>query len=365
MSCPSSIDLLSHESYAWPLSYRPINQMSTRTPTTKTLERRVVSLYLAGEGKQSVCKQTGVSAWVFYRILEDHGIARRKRGTRSASCRYRWTDKQLLEMCEARERLPVARVQKLYDIDDTTLWRHCKRLGYGSKRLKLPWDRDFFSRQTPEVAYWAGFILADGNVFVRSPKSTQLTLSASRIDSNHIAAFRKAIKSSHRIQERAGADVSVRGRKGRSRPQVVITVSGDGSLAAALRQWGVVPNKTRHWVEPKIQSRLLRHYLRGWFDGDGTLAFKGDRNQYFKVTGNRKALEWYLKQLQALGHPASAYFSKSLPGSSACDMRINGRWQVLRVAALLFRDGDRCLLRKWAIADHPDWKLRRRIPAPR
>lgn len=335
--------------------------MSTRTPISRSLEKRVVALYRAGEGKQSICGQTGVTAWVLYRILEENGIKRRPRGTRSKSSRYRWTDEQLLEMCEARERLPVARVEKLYGMDDTTLWRHCKRLGYDSKRLKLPWDRRFFEKKTAIVAYWAGFLLADGNVFLRSPKSTQLTLSVSRVDEMHLTCFREHIKSEHAIQQRAGTRVVVRGRRGTSRPQAVLTVSGDASLAKALRVWGIVPNKTKNWCEPNVPPQLLRHFLRGWFDGDGTLAFKGDNNQYFKVTGNHKALRWYLAQLKSLGHSAEAYFTKSPPGSSACDMRINGRWQVLRVAAILYRRGDLCLDRKWVIANHPDWRRRRSL----
>jgi len=335
--------------------------MSTRIPTSSELEKRVVDLYLAGEGKQSIRSQTGVSAWVLYRILKEHGVKRRPRGTRSKSCRFRWTEEELRKMCEDRERLPVAVVEEIYGMNDTTLWRHAKRLGYGSKRQKLPWDQKFFTRSSPAVAYWAGFLMADGNVFVRSPRITQLTLGIGEVDRIHLEAYRTALKSEHAIQQRAGTAVNVAGRTGRSRPQVILTVSGEGDVATALRRWGVVPNKTRNWVEPKIPRRLLRHFLRGWFDGDGTLSFHDHRNQYFKVTGNRHALRWYLKQLQLLGHPGDAYFTKSLPGSVACDMRINGRRQVLRIAALLYRKGDLCLERKWSIAQHADWRHRSEV----
>jgi hypothetical protein len=332
--------------------------MSTRIPTSSELETRVVELYLAGEGKASIRSQTGVSAWVLYRILDDHGVKRRPRGTRSKSRRFRWSDDQLREMCEARERLPVAVVEQMYGMDDTTLWRHAKRLGYGSKRQKLPWDQLFFARNSATVAYWAGFLMADGCVTVRSPRSTQLTLGLSELDRGHLEAFREALNSEHAIQERPGTVVNVGGRTGHSRPHVTLTVSGDGSLATDLRRWGIVPNKTRNWVEPDVPRRLLRHYLRGWFDGDGTLSFHDIRNQYFKVTGHREALRWYLRQLQGLGHPGDAYFTKSPPASVACDMRINGRWQVLRIAGLLYRKGDLCLGRKWVIAHNSDWRRR-------
>jgi hypothetical protein len=156
-----------------------------------------------------------------------------------------------------------------------------------------------------------------------------------------------------------GKTAVLNGKTVHSKPFRRLHLSGGDSLPADLRAWGVVPRKSYHWVEPQIPDRLIRHFLRGWFDGDGTIDYRKTGQQYFKVTGNRQALEWYAGQLKRMGVAAAPYFTKPHGRGPACDMRINGRWQVLHIASLLYREGDECLTRKWAIASHADWRMRK------
>jgi len=337
--------------------HSPLNSVTNAT------KRKVLALYRSGEGKGVIMRATGISAWKLYRVLDEAGVPTRPRGTRSKSQQYRFSADTIKEMCDAYESMSLQTFLDTYDISKASLSRYRKRFGY-KKKNKLEWDSDFFARNTTEAAYWAGFLLADGNVFCRTPQQTLLSLHISRVDHDHAVAFKETIRSQHKLSQRGGRVCSVNGRLGRSKPTVVLQVSGGETLALQLRRWGIIPNKSYSWHMPSFPRQLLRHFLRGWFDGDGTMSFNKPGTQYFKVTGHRIALEWYLEGLKQLGHPGGAHFTRPPhPNSPACDMRINGRFNVLRIASLLYRNGDICLQRKWGIVHHTDWKKRKQLLA--
>ena len=347
----------------WFDAQRKEKKMNDSHPVTVTaaVKRKVVALYRSGEGKGVIMKATGISAWKLYRVLDEAGENRRPRGTRSKSQRYGFSEEKIKEMCEAYESMSLQKFLATYSISKATLSRYRSHLGYRRKN-KLEWDRDFFSRNTSEVAYWAGFLLADGNVFYKTLNQTQLSLKISSVDHDHIAAFRRTIRSEHKLSQVSGRLVSINGRLGRSEPAENLQLSGGPALAVQLKRWGIIPNKSKHWRKPTFPSHLMRHFLRGWFDGDGTMSFTKPGTQYFKVTGNRRALKWYLEMLRQLGHPGNAYFTKPpMPSSPACDMRINGRFNVLRIASLLYRNGEICLQRKWGIVNHKDWRKKKQL----
>src|SRR5262245_20146722 len=59
-----------------------------------------------------------------------------------------------------------------------------------------------FDVLTEESAYWAGFMMADGNISVRE-YSTYVTLGLAEADRDHVAAFRTFLGSTHTIDVQA------------------------------------------------------------------------------------------------------------------------------------------------------------------
>jgi hypothetical protein len=328
--------------------------MSQYNSVSPELQKKICDMYVSGEGKQSIVESTGISPYKLYKVLEYHDIPRRRRGSRSKSRRYRWTDSQLREMCAARDHLGVSAVESRYGIDKTTLWRHCKRLGFGSKALKKPWLTRFFSGTGSSVAYWAGFLMADGCITQIGERQYQITLGITASDRHHIQAFRKAVGSKHQICSVPGRQSSDPSGRFKSKPSVRLYLSGDQALADDLRRWGVVPRKSSeaNWVEPTVRQQDLRHFLRGWFDGDGSIGFR--KQHFLQVVGHRTAMKWFASQMHfSLGCEGRPYLSKA---RGCVTMRYSGRWNVLDAASSLYKRGDICLARKWDISDGEDWK---------
>lgn len=155
---------------------------------------------------------------------------------------------------------------------------------------KYTWDFDFFKRQTPETAYWAGFLFADGSIRNRRANGNkgELKLQLAEKDRDHIERFCDCIG----LDRSAIKEDSSRGFKpGSSQPYVCLQ---HVNLLEDLRPWGVVPNKTYQWTEPSVAAELIPHYLRGWLDGDG---FINPRQRFISLVNlSCEAVSWFAAQ---------------------------------------------------------------------
>lgn len=208
-----------------------------------------------------------------------------------------------------------------------------KRRDSGTRARMVHWDLDFFDRQNETVAYWAGFMMADGNVF-SSKFTSSVRITIHEKDTDHLRAFCRAIGLSEEkvffSNREPTARVAIHWMK----------------LAEQLRPWGIVPNKTYNYVRPEVPDALLAPYLRGWADGDGYVSRRRGKER-FRVTGNRDAVRWYGEALTRVGYGGRVGYE--LPeGAAWGKVVVNGRLQVERVVSLLCPPGCFRLERRWA-----------------
>lgn len=123
---------------------------------------------------------------------------------------------------------------------------------------------------TPEKAYWLGFLLADGAV--SKGKSLRLMLKAS--DREHVEKFAIAIGTTTPIKTRL---------QNGAHPVVYVDVHSK-QLLDSLATYGVVQNKSLTVGVPNISESLIVDFWRGVFDGDGCIS-KSQRK-------NRKDYKW-------------------------------------------------------------------------
>ena len=119
---------------------------------------------------------------------------------------------------------------------------------------------------TEHKAYWLGFLTADG--YLSSRGTLELTLSEK--DANHVSLFKKDLDSEHTISIR---ECNINGNKFKQ-CRLAFT---DQEIASDLRRYGINNNKTFNAYIPfeHIPKHLIRHYIRGLFDGDGSVFNNG------------------------------------------------------------------------------------------
>ena len=132
----------------------------------------------------------------------------------------------------------------------------------GLKKSVYHCNYDFFDNiDNEEKAYWLGFIFADGNI---NKALSTLTINLQGNDKNHLVKFNKSIHGNF--------PVTVFNEQHGDKPYRMCKILVYSTkMAKDLYVKGVVPNKTKNMVMPELPSNLIRHFIRGYFDGDGCI----------------------------------------------------------------------------------------------
>lgn len=194
-------------------------------------------------------------------------------------------------------------------------------------------DRAFFDDVSTELqAYWLGFIAADGYVSDRGTVAVGLAMR----DREHLVRLREALASEHPIYTHRQGPGSY--QPGVAYPRLMI---GSLQLAAGLARHGVGPRKSLTLNWPGLPAPLLRHYLRGYFDGDGTFSLgvhRGPRrsNMYFGLMGSIPFLEGCRAYLGAELGLGVVRLVRKRPGDAYAALTYCGRGNVRRLWHLMY-----------------------------
>lgn len=238
--------------------------------------------YEAGEHASQVADAVGCCRVTVYKVLEGHGIARRSR----------------------RE------VQVRYSCNDSY----------------------FDTIDTQEKAYWLGFIGADGCVMVKGKETRVLSVKLAAKDVGHLYSLRDALQSEYPIYPLNPSPEDPR----------ALQISSP-RLFDDLVKHGVQLRKTPIHEWPSfLPEDLLRHYLRGYFDGDGNFYIKG-RQHRFNLLGQ----EPFLRDCQRYLMASVSLRKTKLERRIGCyALNYGGRLQLTRIVRFLYDDATTWLDRK-------------------
>jgi hypothetical protein len=113
-----------------------------------------------------------------------------------------------------------------------------------------------FSQSSSDAAYWLGFLLADGCISQRPRRSLILSIALQAGDRAHLEALRAFLSAEHPI----ATDMR--------RNCVVLSIASD-QLCDDLMRKGCHPRKSLALCYQASGYFYRRHFIRGYFDGDG------------------------------------------------------------------------------------------------
>lgn len=149
----------------------------------------------------------------------------------------------------------------------------------------------FDSIDTEEKAYWLGFIYADGSIsFQKGRYSFELSLKGDDIE--HLNKFNSFMK--YKGNNVKLGKTSCNGKIfSRCRWSI-----GNKHLWETLNNYGCIPRKSLNLQFPKEEifkdKSLIRHFLRGYFDGDGCISIDKKDHISCSLLGTKDFLERYL-----------------------------------------------------------------------
>ncbi|KKN61329.1 hypothetical protein LCGC14_0523200 [marine sediment metagenome] len=146
------------------------------------------------------------------------------------------------------------------------------KYGLCNKLVRYNCDHNFFSEDSQHSFYWAGFIAADGAIIDRR-KTLELSIGLAQKDKNHIQKFKQNISAENPIH-----DILIKNSKRNPnwndcwKSEIKIT---SNKLCKDLERFNVVPRKSKIYTFPEwlVNHELTHHFMRGYFDGDGSFFY--------------------------------------------------------------------------------------------
>lgn len=129
------------------------------------------------------------------------------------------------------------------------------------QRTKAAINVDFFKKWSKEMAYVLGYFAADGCMFVNPRGSHYFSFSST--DRELLEKVKRLLESKHKI--------SIKKLQNKKWKTSFMLQVGSRQMYNDLRKLGFVPNKEFRLKLPKVPKRYMRHFVRGYFDGDGSI----------------------------------------------------------------------------------------------
>jgi hypothetical protein len=178
---------------------------------------------------------------------------------------------------------------------------------FNSRKYNM--DEDFFEViDTEDKAYWLGFIMADG--WITSGKVLGIKLHPK--DKSHLQKFLISTKSNYPIHHGITTHGYSKGGE-----YVLLNITNK-KLYQDLHDKGVLIKKSKKLEFPnKIPNDLINHFIRGYFDGDGSVFKRNDGYFGVSILGTENFLKKIL-ELSDIHKKIYKYKKKEIHYISLC-----------------------------------------------
>lgn len=237
------------------------------------------------------------------------------------------------------QHMSVSAIAKTFKVNTSVITRILKENGikirnkneYKIKKV----DNDFFEKiDTQEKAYILGFIYADGCI-----TNHALQIKISKKDIELLEKIKSVLHSDHKI----GVYTNNNGY-GIGNEYCAIRIQSH-KIENDLKLLGIIPRKTKTISFPtnaQVPENLLRHFIRGFFDGDGSV-YKHDYPA-ISFTGTYAMLCGIKQEMQKITNTqANIYPYKN---KDVFDYKVGGTNQMKKIYDYLYKDATIFLGRK-------------------
>ena len=303
------------------------------SPETEAL---VLRLYDEGRTWKEIMAATGVTDVTVGKILQRNGRVYDRKPEPAAD-----KAKTIVALSEAGH--SARAIGRILGHSKSTICNIILDEGKPLPKLQGCEHPDYFDEiDTPEKAYWLGFLTADGCIHGTSqrPEGAYLTIDIGIVDAGHLVKLKEAVGARRNVRKAV--------KRGGSGLQGYAALAiGSYGLARGLIALGLTPRKSAI-VEPwKGPADLMPHYWRGLFDGDGSLAYKGPGLYTAFMCGSEACVRGYQAWAHGIcGTKATPYFK-----TGCWYVSISGRYQVPKLVRAMYGDAPVSLDRKQEIAD--------------
>lgn len=201
---------------------------------------------------------------------------------------------------------------------------------------KIRYNVNFFKSWSAEMAYVLGLTYTDGNLHIRKSSSGYElgVLSFAQKEKELVEKFLKLMDCDAiiRFTEKREFQNTTAG-------ELYYFSIGNNDIANDLKQLGVKPNKSLNMTFPEIPNDYLRHFIRGIFDGDGSVYLEANKSIRVKLlSGSKDFISVLNEKLIENGFSKKTINGGTLSTPNAYFIRYNSDAEVLMFYEYLFKD---------------------------
>jgi len=232
----------------------------------------------------------------------------------------RLSKQELIKLYEV-EGLSLADIAKMQSVSRVAIMKYCDRLGVkrrtksksrllAQQKGKIQKQRyckineDFFSSWSSDMAYIFGLLITDGCISKIKGGSYRISLCLN--DRDLLLKVAKTMGSDHTITE------------SKYQKDINVFIFGREKIAQDLLRLGMKPRKSLDVKFPEIPKEYLRDFIRGVFDGDGSVFYElRSKNSPLKTSftsGSREFICTLEKVLQGLSMPKRVIYESGTTG---------------------------------------------------
>jgi hypothetical protein len=297
----------------------------------EALVRRYLSAVAAGEflTQAQLGTEFGVTQVAASNVLRAANVKTR---TREEAWPTKVNPQEAARLYLENPRMTLEEVGEHYDVGYAAVRDQLRKLGIPFRASKdypkyTTCDRSFFSVVDPVRAYFAGFIAADGYI-TKTGRSVNFGIHP------------KDVEIFHNLRAAASLD-----------QPIVVRPTHDGKIYSWLticstewvrdleRHYNIVNAKSLTLKPPNLtDERLIWHFIRGYFDGDGHAEATGKAINF--VTGSPSMFDWLTSICGVPGHVQTTWWETDSKESyvSATGFWYSKKDQVRTIVPELYRD---------------------------
>ena len=234
----------------------------------------------------------------------------------------------------------MRQLEKDYNITRQSISKYIKDNNITIKisgRRKYIHDFDYFENIDNEhKAYWLGFMFADGYIVDYSSTygEDSFGVKLHQKDQEHLKKFKKDLKATNPILDTSEKTPSCR------------LLCTSQKTVNDLIDKGCIKQKSLLLEPPKkVPDKLLFHFIRGYFDGDGSLSFYTSKNDYknyqIKILSTEEFCKWLLDIFQM----GNIYYDKRTKATWVYE--VGGNKQVANFCKMIYDNSTIYMDRKY------------------
>lgn len=308
---------------------------------TKNQEDKIVEMYLNGYKKVDIAKELNISTQSVTKYLVKNNIKQKP---------YFIPEEIKLKICELykNKKMSINQIQRELGIDYMSIKRIFKKYGIETRSIsesnrKYSLDENYFDEiDNQNKAYILGLLYADGNV----SKNRYVFQISLQEDDKHIL---------DEIKHELKTDIPLYYEERPNHLKNIYSLRINNiHIHQALINKGVIPQKTFFVQYPDFLDKdLIRHFIRGYFDGDGCFYYakrKDRKNSYtagFSICGTVYLCNGVKNLLEnELGvHCNISYCHKKIE-SPIRTLTVSGTKNVQTILNWLYKDAEMYFKRK-------------------